>query len=88
MRKINVGILSTKIYEKKYFVGFSTMVQNSLKIYTKKVQKKVYFWVFSGTKSPFGQKIFQIFWLHLVPGTTIEKKHTQVVPGTKYGVFR
>jgi hypothetical protein len=88
MRKINVGILSTKIYENKYFFGFSTMVQNSLKIYTKKVQKKVYFWVFFGTKSPFGQKIFQIFWLHLVPGTTIEKKHTQVVPGTKYGVFQ
>jgi hypothetical protein len=32
-------------------------------------------------------KNFSIFfWLQLVPGTTIVKKKTQLVPGTKYGV--
>jgi hypothetical protein len=68
------------------------MVQNPLKIQEKNSKKK-FFWVFNPVQNPLfeGRKIFQMFfWLHLVPGTTIEKKikKTQVVPGTKYGVFR
>jgi hypothetical protein len=67
------------------------MVQNPLKIQEKK-SKKFFLGIYPGTKSPFLRpKNFQnFFWLQLGPGTTIEKKNkkTQVVPGTKYGVFR
>jgi hypothetical protein len=64
------------------------MVQNPLKIQEKN-QKNFFLDIYPGTKSPFlGQNNFpNFFWLQLVPGTTIEKK-TQLVPGTKYGVFR
>jgi hypothetical protein len=59
------------------------MVLNPLRI-QEKYSKKIFHWgIYRGTKSLFlGPKNFSnFFWLHLVPGTTIEK--TQVVPGTK-----
>jgi hypothetical protein len=41
----------------------------------KKIQKNFFLGIYPGTKSPFlGPKNFSnFFWLHLVPGTTIEK---------------
>ena len=73
------------------------MVQNPLKIQEKNSKKFFFGYLtkknfFLGTKAPFlrPKNFPNFFWLHLVPGTTIEKKNkkTQVVPGTKYGVFR
>jgi hypothetical protein len=59
------------------------MVQNPPKNSRKKFKKNIFLGIYPCTKSPF-------LGPQLVPGTTIEKinKKTQVVPGTKYGVFR
>jgi hypothetical protein len=72
------------------------MIRNPLNIQEK--NSKIYLGdlvpgIYPGTKSPFlrPNNFSNFYWLHLVPGTTIEKKNkknTQVVPGTKYGVFR
>jgi hypothetical protein len=51
------------------------MVLNHLKIQEKK-SKKFLGGIYPGTKSPFlrPKNFPNFFWLHLVPGTTIEKK--------------
>jgi hypothetical protein len=61
--------------KKNNICGFSTMVQNPLKIQEKN-SKKFFFGYLTGTKSPFlrPKNFPNFFWLHLVPGTTIEKK--------------
>jgi hypothetical protein len=55
------------------------MVQHPLKI-QEKSSKKIFFGYLPGTKSTFlGPNNFSnFFWLHLVPGTTIEKKNIMV----------
>jgi hypothetical protein len=52
MRKINVGVLITKIRRKKNFFGLSTMVLDLLKI-QKKILKKISLASYPGTKSSF-----------------------------------
>jgi hypothetical protein len=55
------------------------MVQNPLKI-QEKIQKNFFFLfffgIYPGTKCPFlrAKNFPNFFWLHLVPGTTFEKK--------------
>jgi hypothetical protein len=67
----------------------SSGFENPLKIQEKN-SKKSFFWVFNPVLNPLfeGRKIFQIFfgciWYQVLPS----KKKSQVVPGTKYGVFR
>jgi hypothetical protein len=61
--------------KKNNFCGFSTMVQNPLKI-QENISKIFFLGIYPGTKSPFlrPKNFPNFFWLHLVPGTTIEKK--------------
>ena len=78
MRKLTYELTNLENLKKNTnFFGFRTMVQKPLKI-QEKSSKKFFLGIYPGTKSPFlGPKNFPNFvWLHLVPGTTIEKKNT------------
>ena len=70
--KFYVRILIPKFYRKKLnFSGFVSWYENPFGKIQEKNSKNDFF----GTNSPFlGRKKFsKIFWLQLVPGTTIQK---------------